>query len=317
MPDADSVTEALKEVLADDTTDSQAVTPDDTDVAKALKEVLTPESDDSATEDDSDKSTSDDGKGSKTIPYDRFSKVVQQKNDLSERFEALEEKFKSATSSNEKLQGRVDSLQDSSEMISAIKELAKDERYHDAVVTIDKALQGHHEEIVVAKEDGDDKAILGAEKRFDEKVAELEAMQADQRAEGLWREAAGHAKDMLAALPDEFTQADRDRIGKLWTPRVDWNGIEEAGSEAIPGALNKSLAAVIREYGTPQGTLVAQTTKEIESRIPESKLVNSEDRIKELTEKNWAERDDDGKAKISNDDFNSGIAEMLRRTREG
>ncbi len=317
MPDANSVTEALAEVLADDTTDSQTVTPADTDVAAALKEVITPTSDDGTPEVEPDKSTSDEGKGSKTVPYERLSKVVQQKNDLSERFNALEEKFKSATTSNEQLQGQLKGLQDDSEMLGAIKELAKDPRYHDSVVTIDKALQGIEEEVVVAKEEGDTKAISNAEKRFDAKVVELEAMQADQRAEGLWREAAGHAKDMLAALPEEYTQADRDRIGKLWTPRVDWNGIEAEGSESIPSALNSSLATIIKEYGTPQGALVAQTTKEIESRIPESKLISSEDRIKELTEKNWAELDGDGKAVASEDDFNAGIAEMLRRTREG
>ena len=317
MPDANSVTEALAEVLADDTTESQTVTPDDTDVAAALKEVISPTSDDSTTEDAPEKSTSDEGKGSKTVPYERLSKVVQQKNDLSERFNALEEKFKTATTSNEQLQGKVASLQNNSDMLDAIKDLAKDPRYHDSVVTIDKALQGLDEEVVVAKEEGDTQTITDAEKRFDAKVQELEAMQADQRAEGLWREAAGHAKDMLAELPKEYTDADRDRIGKLWTPRVDWNGIEEAGSESIPGALNSSLAAVIKEYGTPQGRLVAQTTEEIESRIPESKLVNSEDRIKELTERDWAETGEDGTAKISDDEFNAGISEMLRRTREG
>jgi hypothetical protein len=317
MPDANSVTAALEEVLADDTTESQAVTPDDTDVAAALKEVISPTGDDSTLEDDSETSAKDEGKGSKTVPYERLSKVVQQKNDLSERYTALEEKFKSATQSNEQLQGKVETLQNDAEMLDAIKNLAKDERYHDAVVKIDKALQGHHDDVAEAKETGDPVAINEAEKRFDAKVAELEAMQADQRAEGLWREAAGHAKDMLAALPEEYTDADRDRIGKLWTPRVDWNGIEESGSESIPSALNSSLAAVIKEYGTPQGALVAQTTKEIESRIPESKLVSNEDRIAELTETDWAARNEDGNAVISDDEFNNGIAEMLRRTREG
>lgn len=316
MPDANSVTEALAEVLADDTTESQTVTPTDTAVAQALNEVINPGSDDSATEDELETSTKDEGKGSKTVPYERLSKVVQQKNDLSERYTALEEKFKSATTSNEQLQGKIEGLQNDSEMLDAIKNLAKDDRYHDAVVTIDKALQGHHAEVEVAKEEGDPVAINAAEKRFDAKVAELETMQADQRAEGLWREAAGHAKDMLAALPEEYTEADRDRIGKLWTPRVDWNGIEESGSESIPSALNSSLAAVIKEYGTPQGALVAQTTKEIESRIPASKLVSNEDRIAELTGKDWAERDGDGNAVASEADFNAGIAEMLRRTRD-
>jgi len=317
MADANSVTEALAEVLADDTTESQTGTPANTDVAAALREAISPGSDDSTFADESETSTSDEGKGSKTVPYERLSKVVQQKNDLSERYTALEEKFKSATTSNATLKGQLDGLRNDSEMLDAIKNLARDETLRPHVIAIDRALQGLESEVEVAKESGDTQAINAAEKRFDAKVAELESMQQDQRAEGLWREAAGYAKEMLAALPEEYTEADRDRIGKLWTPRVDWNGIEESGSESIPSALNSSLATIIKEYGTPQGALVAKTTKEIESRIPASKLVSNADRIQELTERDWAATGEDGKALASEDDFNSGIAEMLRRTREG
>ena len=316
MPDANSVTEALAEVLADDTTESQTVTPANSDVTKALSEALGVKSDDSTLEDETDTSTEDESKGAKTVPYDRLSKVVSQKNEIAERYKSLDEQFKAAQTSNEQLQGKITDLEQDAQILDAIKNLAQDEKLRPHVVAIDKALQGIEEEVVVAKEEGNVQAVSNAEKRFDAKVAELEDMQQDQRAEGLWREAA-HAKDMLAALPEEYTDEDRATIGRLWTPRVDWSGIEDAGSEAIPAALNASLASVIKEYGTPRGALVAQTTKEIESRIPGSKLVNSEDRIKELTEKDWAETDKDGKALTSDDAFNAGIAEMLRRTREG
>lgn len=316
MPDANSVTEALAEVLADDTTESQTVTPANSDVTEALAEALGTKSDDSTTEDESDTSTEDEGKGSKTVPYDRLSKVVSQKNEIAERYKSLDEQFKAAQTSNEKLQGQIEGLEQDAQILDAIKNLAQDEKLRPHVVAIDKALQGIEEEVVVAEEKGDDQAVSNAEKRFDAKVAELEDMQADQRAEGLWREAADHAKDMLAALPETYTDADRETIGKLWTPRVDWNGIEEAGSESIPSALNSSLADVIKEYGTPRGALVAQTTKEIESRIPEAKLTSPEDTLKLLTEKDWAETSEDGKAVVSDDDFNAGIAEMLRVTRQ-
>ncbi len=312
MPNADEVQTALEEALADPT-ESQTVTPVESDVANALSEALATKSEESPTETEPEKSTSDESKGAKTVPYERLSKVVAQKNEITERFNSLDEKFKAATAKETELQSKVDSLQGNSDMLNAIKDLAKDERYHEHVVAIDKALQGIHEEVTVAKEAGNDTAVSNAEKRFDEKVAELETMQADQRAEGLWREAAGHAKDMLAALPEEYTDADRDTIGKLWTPRVDWNGIEEAGSDAIPSALNSSLAAVIKEYGTPRGALVAQTTKEIESRIPESKLLSNEDALKALTDRDWSETDKDGKAVVSDDDFNKGLSEMMRR----
>ena len=316
MADAEDVKAALAEALKDDTAESQTGKPADSDVAQALADALGNKADEGKGTLDNEldkKSTDDEGKGAKTVPYERFSEVVAQKNELAERIQSLDEKFEAAKTSNTEFQGKIQGLEEKSQILDAIKELHKDERYRDHVVAIDRALQGLEEEVVVAEKQGDDKAASGAEKRFDEKVAELETMQADQRAEGLWREAAGHAKDMLADLPEEYTEADRVVIGKLWTPRVDWNSIEEAGSESIPTALNSSFAKVIKEYGTPRGALVAQTTKEIEARIPESKLISNEDALKALTEKDWSETDKDGKAVVSDDDFNRGLSEMMRR----
>jgi hypothetical protein len=71
---------------------------------------------------------------------------------------------------------------------------------------------------------------------------------------------------------------------------------------------------VIKEYGTPRGALVAKTTEEIESRIPEARNVSPEDAIKGLLEKDWAATDEDGKALMSDDDFSRGMADLLRKT---
>jgi hypothetical protein len=183
------------------------------------------------------------------------------------------------------------------------------------VVAIDKALQGITDEIETAEEKGDQQAASNAEKRFEQKAAELEELLDDQRAENLWSEAAGYAKDMLEKLPDGYTDDDRAVIGQLWSNRVDWNGIEQAGSDAIRPALNASLAEVIKGYGIPRGALVANTTKEIEDRVPEARIVSAEDTIKSLTDKDWAETDDKDNLVHSEADFSAGLAEMLRKTR--
>ena len=44
-------------------------------------------------------------------------------------------------------------------------------------------------------------------------------------------------------------------------------------------------------------------------------MISNEDALKALTEKNWAETGEDGKAVVSDDDFNKGLSDMLRRTR--
>lgn len=315
MPNnANDVQAALEEALSDDNADTQSADELSPEVAEALKNALGAESDDSASDDETDKGTEDEGKGSKKVPYDRLSKVVRQKNEVTERFNALDEQFKAATTSNNELRTQVGKLEEDSQILDAIKELARDPRHAPHVQAIDRALQGIEEEVVEAKEQGDNKAESAALKKFEAKITELEELHAEQRADGLWNETAASAKTMLAALPEDYTDADREIIGKLWTPRVDWDGIEENGSEAIASTLNSSFVEVIKEYGTPRGALVANTTKEIESRIPETKLTSNDDAIKDLMEQDWAKTDDKGNAEISDADFTAGMAEMLRRT---
>ncbi len=318
MPDADEVKAALEEALAgDDNVDTQSTDEQNPEVADALKSVLgSDDEDESASDDDADKSTEDEGKVGKTVPYDRLSKVVRQKNEVTERFNALDEQFKAATSRETELRTKIGTLEEDSQIVDAIRNLAKDPRYKDHVGVIDRALQGIDEEVEEAEEQGDNKSLLNAEKRFEAKTEELETLLANQRADALFNETAVAAKSMLAALPEGYTDEDRSIIGQLWTPRVDWDEIEEAGSVGIASALNSSLADVIKEYGTPRGALVAKTTEEIESRNPELKVVSPEDKIDNLMKTDWAEVKD-GKAVISDDDFNAGLAQLMRETNAG
>lgn len=317
MAGADEVQAALEGALADTEAVSQTASESSPEVAKALEQALESDSKASSTSDsETDKSTEDTDKGSKTVPYERLSQVVKQKNEISERFTALEEQFKAATARENELRGRIGDLEEDSQILDAIKNLGMDEKYRDHVVAIDKALQGIEDEIEVAEEKGDKKAVSAAEKRFEQKTAELEDLLQEQRAESLWNEASGLAKDMIEALPDAYTDEDKTIIGKLWTPRVNWSGIEENGRQAIPSFLNNSFAEVIKEYGTPRGALVDKVTEDVKSKFPKAQTVSNDDAVKQLMDKNWAETNEDGKAVVSDDDFTRGMAELLRRTRD-
>jgi hypothetical protein len=317
MADAnDTVQAALESALAGSDAETQSASGSSPEVTEALQEALKVDRkvDEQTSDDSTDESTEEDGKAPKTVPYDRLSKVVRQKNEISERFSALEEKFKTVTEREETLRGRVGNLEQDSQILDAIKNLAQDEKYRDHVVAIDKALQGIEEDIEAATDQKDEQKVTAAEKRFEAKTAELDNLLQDQRAETLWNEAREAAKSMLDALPDEYTDDDRAIIGKLWTPRVDWKSIDEQGSEGIPAALNSSFAVVLKEYKTPRGALVAQTTKEIEARVPDAKIVSPEDKVKGILEKDW-DKLEDGKPALSDDDFTNNVAELLRATR--
>lgn len=319
MSTANDVKAALNEVLAEDETktESQPVKQQSPEVTQALKAVLGKEEADASEDDagDEEKGAEDKSKGkNQTVPLDRLSKVVKQKNEALEQLKALEEKFKAATERESKLTAQVGALETDAQILAAIKGLAQDEKYRAHVVAIDKALQGIDDEIEKATEKGDNKAVSAAEKRFEQKTAELEALLNNQRQDALWNEAAAIARQVLADLPEDYTDEDRRVIGKLWTSRVDWDGIEAVGSDAIPAALNVSLAEVIKEYGTPRGALVSKTTKDIESRTPEAKVVSTEAFVKETLGKNWGEVKD-GKPVLSDDEFAKAAAQMMRKTR--
>jgi len=124
------------------------------------------------------------------------------------------------------------------------------------------------------------------------------------------------AQVLADRLPEAYTDDDRAVISHLWTPRVDWNKIEEQGSDSIPAELERSLAEVLKVYGTHRGALVQKTTKEIEARVPEAKAISKEAAVKGIMEKDWSGFKD-GKPVMSDDDFASAAAELLRRTRQG
>lgn len=318
MPTANDVESALKEALEESKAESQPADQHSPEVSTALKAALG-KGGAASDEDAEDKEAKEEAKGTNAVPMERFSKVVKQKNEALEQLKALEEKFKTASTRETQLTARLEALETDSKIVQAIRDLAQDQKYRSHVEIIDKALQGvetEAEAVKEAEEKGDGKALKAAEKRFLERSAQLEDIIADQHAESLLNEARSFATKVLARLPEEYTDEDRSVISKLWTQRVDWDYIEENGAEAIPGALNSSLALVIKEYGTPRGALVAKTTKEIEARVPEAKQVSPAERAKGILETNWAELKD-GKPVHSDDEFAKNLGALLKATRQG
>lgn len=308
----DAVAEALDLVLKSDTTETVDKGSEDSPVKQALESALGADKK-AAPADAKDKGT--DGDKTKTVPYDRFSEVVTQKNEAIERLKTLDAQFKSANERETVLKSRVGQLETSSQIVEAIKELAKDERYRSHVVAIDKALQGVHEEVEQAKDKGDDKALKVAETRLQGKIDELEEMAAEQKADALWTSSNEYARNLLASLPQEYNDEDKALLSQLWSSRVDWDYIEENGREVIPPTLQKSLAELIKSYGTPRGALVSRTKDEITKSIPEAARPKSpEDRVKGILDVNWAETKE-GKPVHSDEEWAKAAAEVLRATR--
>ena len=309
----DAVAEALEQALSSptDTVESQSTTVSSPEVTpnRAPSDVST----------ETTPKETDPNVGSKTVPYDRFSEVVSQKNDAGERIKSLEGMFQGATQREEGLRDQVSQLEPEHQILEAIRNLAGDERYRDHVMAIDKALQGIDEEVTEAEAEGDTKAVDAATKRFEAKQEELEDMIADQNAEQLWTSANDSATQMLNALPEEYTDVDKQRLSQLWTPLVDWDHIEASGRESITPALQDSLAKLLKSYGTPQGAVVNQTREEVMKTVPHAAdaALTPEQRVESILGKAWTATSEDGKAEHSDAEFSEGIADLIRATRTG
>ena len=309
MADAtDPVKAALEQALSSpESADSQPAKQDSPEVKATPPSDAKPESN----------KVTDSSKGSDNrIPQDRFSEVVRQKNEALEQLKALEAQFKTATEREQALKTRVGQLETDHQILDAIKELAKDDKYRAHVVAIDKALQGIEEEVEEAKESGDKNQVAELEKKFKSETAKLQDLVSDQRAEHLWAQSNDYASEMLRSLPEEYTNEDRARISRLWNPRVDWDRIEKEGAQVIPDVLKSSLADVIKDYGTPQGALMARTKEEVTKSIPEaSRPVDPATAVKSILDTDWAAFNDEGKPVQSDTDFTKAMANLMRKTR--
>jgi vacuolar-type H+-ATPase subunit I/STV1 len=305
----DDVAAALEEALA---SPKEVETQSTTDLSPEVKPAAAP----SDTKVESTKET-DSKSESKTVPYDRFSEVVSQKNDAFDKVKSLEGMFQGATEREDTLRTRVGELESEHQILDAIRNLAGDERYRTHVMAIDKALQGIEEEVVEAKAEGDDQKVVAAEKRFSDKAAELEDLISEQNAESLWSASDATASQMLKALPEEYTDVDKQRLSQLWTPRVNWDHIEENGRDAITPTLQASFAELIKDYGPPQGAVAKQTREEILKDVPEAANAGQtpDQKVASLLGQDWAATGEDGKAVTSDAEFSQGMADLMKATR--
>lgn len=313
---SDAITDALDSVLddagsqPDETSTPEATAKAEDVVAKAVEDATK-----SDKQPPSDEKTS--AKEGKTVPYDRFSEVVGQKNSALERQSALEEQFKTSAEREDTLREKLGELESEHQILDAIRTLGKDPQYADAVGKIDRALQGIEEEVVEAETKGDTKALSDAEKRFSAKTDELEDMLASQRVDSLWDKASTYASSILDTLPEEYTDVDKDRLSNLWTPRVDWDYIEENGADTIPNALRESFAATIRDYGKPQGAVAKEAIATATKDAPEELFQTPEARVESIMSKNFSDRDEDGKAVHSDEEFSRDMASVLKDIHSG
>lgn len=236
------------------------------EIAAALEEAIAGDVETSTTEDATETTASAEketqsaptSKGDKgPIPYERFAEVVSEKNSFKEQLTALEAEKTELSRSLQQAMDTVTNAQGDIDTLNRVRAAARasDSRVTDAVDLLDKYLKGELEEIVeddtlspdeVSKKTQD--LLKKTQDSLNENVSDIRADIIVQRADAL-------ADKWLGALPEAYSQADRDVLGDLWANSVDWNSIEEN-----PDTLDQELAgkfqAAIDRYGVPRGALL-------------------------------------------------------------
>lgn len=302
-PSSESATEILEKLAdtaASDTADEAGVESEEV-VEAASDEEETPT-----------KSTK------KYVPYDRFKEVVEDKNQYKKQLEQLSQR-------EQQLQQTLQNLESELSVLERIRQAAFDDKVGKHVIALDKWLRGEsiddaieaaEEELSSKGEEGlSQKEIETLKQQLGGKVSELENQLLDQRAEVILQKANQLATDMLERLDESYTEEDVKTISELWTPRVDWDAIEE-NPEILPQELERSFKEVLDLYGVPRGALVKQVSSKIKENLPEPKIEDDPEAFLEAVQStDWGKLDKDGKPVVSDEEFSKVMAEVLRKSR--
>ena len=256
-------------------------------------------------------------KGENRIPQKRFNEV---NSALKEAREAQEATVSKLAESNEKLVRMAELLEakdDDVQTLNEIKSYINDPDMKAHVEAIDAKLRGLEKEV----ETGDttpEAALAKTHKLLEQTRVEMADAQATLQAEQLTTKVDIIAEKLLAQLPEEYNEADRNTITKLWTNDMDWDKAVK-NSDNLAEFLTGEFQTVIDEYGTPRGSLVSNeeagepTTETATAQTPEQEL-------KAIMDQPWgatkATKLESGKVRLdlekSDDEFSAAMAKLIK-----
>jgi hypothetical protein len=293
---------------------------------ESVEKVTEPSTETEVTETEEVTKTSE-GKGKdNAVPYNRFKEVVDQKNDLNQRFEALETQFADKQTELGQLIEVLQNRENDAAIVTAIREIARTgtDEQKGLVDQLDKILKGEElppeEDDVEGKSDpksADDKKFI---KLIEKTREELTEHAADQQTDLLLMKADILAEKYFEALPPQYTEQDKQIISKLLIDDVAWDSIE-GNPDSLNDEVAKSFERTLELFGDPRGSVAEEEVKEEST----TEVKAPEPEIPEHLTKDWGNLKSvtlpDGKTTLqpefTDEDFRAGLAEELRRTRSG
>lgn len=254
------------------------------------------------------------------VPRSRLNEVLERAKTAESKLSEIEPDYKKQTN-----------------LIDAIKSLAYDEKVgphvrivdravqnqpwddimEDVLGTLDKRQPSSSEELEHEKQPSQpDPNVEKFEKlgrTIEERQAYLDDRLAQQEAEKLWSDVNSRASQRLKALPEEYTERDKDRLARMWSSRIDWESLDQDPSR-IDSTLDSTLKDLLEDYGEPIGQIKSELTKELQ---PEPKLSPEDEVNKLLDDEDLGKVDDKGNPVLSDADIQQRIKTILRNTERG
>jgi len=193
-------------------------------------------------------------KGPNTVPYSRFKEVNDSKRELQEQYTELEASLRDQTSSLTRLTEMLDETKEDADLVREIRALANDPKMLPHIRALDNKIKGIEEEI---EETGEvsTKTLDKTRQFLESKQSELAEEMADQRLEIITQRADAFAVKWLDQLPEEYTEQDREIIGKLWADAVDMDNLAQDPSQ-LHEVLRTTFQETIDYFGVPRGGLI-------------------------------------------------------------
>jgi hypothetical protein len=255
----------------------------------------------------------------KTIPYKRFTEVNSAYKESKESQDLLTQQLAEQNDKLVRMAELLELKEQDVQTLNEIKSFVNDPAMADHVYAIDNKLKGIEAE-VEAGETTPDQAMDRTRELLESTREEIADVQATAQAEALVARADVIADKLLAQLPEEYNEQDRNVIQDLWTDKMDW-GKAVNNPDALTDILTEGLQETLTRYGTPRGSLF--TGEEVEELTPEpaTEPTSPEEKLAELMDQNWGgvkETDlGDGRTSVaaekSDDEFNAAMAEIIRK----
>jgi len=262
------------------------------------------------------------------IPKNRFNEVIAAQNEQAEEAKTWRAKASEADKSIANLTAMLSSAQKAQETINDLRQLANDPVHGPHVRYLHSVLIGEPIEFEgetplpdnATPEQKEEARLAELVERQNQLAATLE----DQQSSALVQRADAIADRWLDALPDEYTDEDRNAIAHLWTGQVDWKTIDRDPS-ALDQVLTDSFQSTLNIYGVPRGALFTpEQVEELKQPTGETpKALSPEEELGQLfASKNYSGFKGTGKKnfagteivapEVSDDDFARDMAAALK-----